>query len=80
MKENEKGDTHVTLDDESAFFSHTLGLTLSHFVSSPEDMHFQGDKFDVYSDTKEADLQHHVAFISSMCDDCYDSVDENYRD
>ena len=40
----------------------------------------QGDEFDVYSDTKEVDLQHHVTFISSMCDDCYDSVDVNYRD
>jgi hypothetical protein len=64
LKENEKGDTHVAFDDESAFFSHTPGLTLSHFVSSPEDVHFQGDEFDVYSDTKEADLQHRVAFIS----------------
>ena len=57
MNEKEKGDTHVTFDDESAFFSHHHGLTLSHFVSSPEDVHFQGDEFDVYRDTKEVDLQ-----------------------
>jgi hypothetical protein len=53
---------------------------LSHFVSSPEDVYFKGDEFDVYCDTKEDDLQHHVAFLSSMCDDCYDNVDKNNRD
>jgi len=80
LKEKKKGDAHVTCDDESACFSHTHGLTLSHFVSSPEDVYFKGDEFDVYCDTKEDDLQHHVAFLSSMCDDCYDNVDQNNRD
>ena len=78
-KENKKGDTHVTFDNESAFFSHTLGLTLSHVVSSPEDVYFQSNEFDVYSNTKEDDLQHPVAFLSSMRDDCYRSVDQNDR-
>ena len=49
LKEKEKGDTHVTFDDESAFFSHTPGLTLSHFVSSLEDVYFQSDEVDIYS-------------------------------
>jgi len=79
LKEKEKGDARITFDDESVFFSHTLGLTLSLFVSSPEDMYFQSDEFDVYSNIKEDDLQNHVAFLSSMCDDCYDSVDQNDR-
>ena len=43
-------------------------------------MYFQVDEFDVFSDNKEADLQHHVAFFSAICDDCYDSVDQNDRD
>jgi hypothetical protein len=77
LKENKKGDSHVTFDDESAFFSHTRGLSLSHFVSSPKDVHFQGGAFDVYNDAKEADLQHHVAFMSSMCDDCYRKKERN---
>ena len=80
MKEKDKGDTHVTFDDESAFFSHTPGLTLSHFVSSPANAYFQVDEFDVYSDTKEEDLHHHVAFLSSMCDDRYDRVGQHVRD
>jgi len=80
LKEKEKGDTHLTIDDKSAFFTHTPGLTLSHFVTSPEDVHFQGDDLDVYSDTKEGDLQHHVAFLSSTCHDCYDNVDQDDRD
>jgi len=60
LKEKGKGDTRVTFDDESAFFSQTHGLTLPHFVSSLEDVYFQGDEFDVYSDTKESDLNNHV--------------------
>ena len=36
--------------------------------------------FTLYSDTKEDDLQHHVAFLSSMCDDCNDNFDQNNRD
>ena len=81
MKEKEKRDTHVTSDDETAFFSHTPGLILSHFVSSSEEAYFQADEFDYCSDTKEDDLQHHVAFLSaSMYDDCYESVDQNNRD
>ena len=43
-------------------------------------MYFQGGEFDVSSDTKEDDLQHHIAFLSSMCDDCYDSVDQSNCD
>ncbi len=43
-------------------------------------MYFQGDEFDVYRDIKVADLQQHVAFMSSMCDYCYDCLDENDRD
>jgi len=49
LKEKEKGETHVTFDDESAFFSHTTGLTLSHFASSSKDVHFQSDEGDIYS-------------------------------
>ena len=52
LKEKEKGDTHVTFDDESAFLSHTPILTKSHFASSPEDVYFLGDEFDVYIFTK----------------------------
>ena len=44
LKEKEKGETHVTFDDESAFFSHATGLTLSHFVSSPKDVYVQSDE------------------------------------
>ena len=80
MKEKEKGDAHVTFEDESAFFSHTLGLTLSHFVFSPKNVYFQSDEFDVYNNSNEDDLQHHVAFLSSMCEDCYATVDQNDRD
>ncbi len=57
-----------------------MGITLSHFVSSPEDIYFQGDEFDDYRDIKEVDLRQHVAFMSSMCDDCHDCLDENDRD
>ena len=50
MKEKEKGETHHGIfDDESAFFSHTIGLTLSHFVSTPEDVYVQRDEGDIYS-------------------------------
>ena len=80
LKEKEKEDTHVTFDDESAFFSHTSGLTLSHFVSSPEDVYFQSEEVDLYIKNTEDEPQYHVAFLSSMCDDCYDSVDQNERD
>ena len=80
MKKKEKEDAHVTLDDESVFLSHTLGLTLPHFVSSPEDLYFQSDEVDVYSKNTKDEPHHHVAFLSSMCDDCYDHVDKNDRD
>jgi hypothetical protein len=78
IKGERKGGTHDAFDDESAFFSHTPGLTRSHFVSLPQDVYSQGDKFDVYSDAKEDDLQHHAVVLSSMYDDCYDNVDQNY--
>jgi hypothetical protein len=77
LKDKEKGDAHVTLDDASAFPSHTNGLTLSRFVSSPEDVYFQNDEVDVYSKNAEGDSQYHVAFLSSMCDDCYECADQN---
>jgi hypothetical protein len=64
LKEKEKGDARITFDDESVFFSHTLGLTLSHFVSSHEDGYFQSDEFDVYNKNTEDEPQHHVAFLS----------------
>ena len=80
MKKKKKGDAHVTFDDERALFSHTPGLILSHFVSSPEDVYFQSDEFYVYSKNTKDEPQHHVAFLSSMCDDCYDNVDQNNRD
>jgi hypothetical protein len=80
LKEKEKGDTHVTFDDESAFFSHTLDLTLAHFNYSPEDVYFQCDEVDVYSKNTNDEPQYHVAFLSSMCYDCYESVDQNERD
>ena len=80
MTEKEKGDTRVTFDDEYAFFSHTPGLTLSDFVSSPEYVYSQCDEGDIYSKNTEDEPQCHVAFLSSMCDDCYDNVDQNERD
>ena len=79
LKENEKGDDHVTLDDIITFLSHTLGLALSHFVS-PEDVYFQSGEVDVHNKNKEDEPHHNIAFLSSMCDDCYDSVDGNVRD
>jgi hypothetical protein len=78
LKEKEKGDIHVTFDDESAFFSHTRGLTLSHFFSSPEDVYFEGDEFDVYSDIKEDDLQRCFSFLNVRGLLC--TVDQNNRD
>ena len=80
MKEKEKGDTHVIFHDESAFFLHTPGLTLSHFVSSPEVVYFQSDEVNLYGKNTEDEPQYHMAFLYSMCDDCYDSVDQNERD
>ena len=80
LKEKEKGDTRVTFDDESALFSHTSGLTLSHFISSHEDVYSQCDEVDAYSKNTEDEQQYNVAFLSSMCDDCCDSVDQNERD
>jgi len=42
-------------------------------------VHFQSDEVDVYNNNIEDEPQYHVAFLSSMCDDCYDSVDQNER-
>ena len=80
LKEKEKGDAHVTFDDGSAFFPHTTSHNLSRFVSSLEDVFFRDDEFDVYIDTKDDASQHHVDFLSTMCDAHYDSVDQNNRD
>jgi hypothetical protein len=80
LKEKKKGDTRVTFDDENAFFSHTTGLTLSHFASSLEDVHFKSDEGDIYSKTTEDEPQYHVALLSSMCDDYYDNVDQHKLD
>jgi len=80
LKKKKKRDTHVTCDDESAFFLHILVLTISHFVSSHEDVYFQRYEFNVYSNNKKDDPQHHFAFLSSMRDVCFDNVDQNYRD
>ena len=43
-------------------------------------MYFQSGEVDVHNTNTEDEPQHHVAFLSSMCDDCYDSVDGNDRD
>jgi hypothetical protein len=67
LKEKEKGDYHVTFDDENEFFSHTPGLTLYHFVSSSKDVYVQGDEFDVYSATTKSDLQHHMLLLFRQC-------------
>jgi hypothetical protein len=53
LKKKGKGRCCVTFDDESAFFSHTPGFTLSHFVSSPEDVYFKSKDVDVYSKNTE---------------------------
>ena len=63
MKEIEKGDNHVTFDDKSAFFSHTSGLTLSHFVSSPKDVYFQSDEFDVYNNSKQRKITYNIMLL-----------------
>jgi hypothetical protein len=80
LKEKEKGETHVTFDDESAFFSHTIGLTLSHFVSSPEDVYIQSDEGNIYSNNTEDEPHYHAAFLSSMCGGCYENADQNERE
>jgi len=75
LKEKEKGKTHVTFDDESSFFSHTVGLTFPHFVSSPEDVYVQSDEGNIYRNNTEDELQYHAAFLSSMCGCCDENVD-----
>jgi len=62
------------------FFSHTTSLTLSHIISSLEDVCLQSDEGDLYSKNTEDEPQYHEAFLSSMCDDCYDNVDQNQHD
>ena len=81
LKEKEKEETHhVSFDDESAFFSPTTGLTLSHFVSSPEDVYVQSDEGNIFSNNTKDEPRHHATFLSSMCGGCYENVDQNERD
>jgi hypothetical protein len=80
LEEKEKGETHVSFDDESAFFSHTTGLTLSHFVSSPEYVNVQSDEGNIYSNNIEDEPRYRAAFLSSMCGGCHENVDQNERD
>jgi hypothetical protein len=80
LKEKEKGKAHVTFDDESAFFSHNVGLTLSHFVSSPEDVYVQSDEANISSNNTEDEPHFHAAFLSSMGVGCFENADQNERD
>ena len=80
LKGKEKGETHITFDEESAFSSHTPSLKLSHFVSSPEDVYIQSDECYIYINNTEDKSRYHAAFLSSMCGGCYENVDQNERD